>query len=113
MEVILYLIIGLAIGGFFGYFIYKLILQKNFVTKADLFEAEKKISDLQLQNAIRLSKEEVDTNFVSRRLYENINANLTTANQNLEEQTKANKENQGTILRLTAESEQKLTKAEV
>lgn len=108
-----YLLIGLVIGGLFGYFIFKLTLQKSFVPKADLDEAERKISALQLDNATRLSREEVEAKFVSKELHDSINANLATANKNLDAATATNNEHQATILRLTGESEQKLTKAEV
>lgn len=112
MEIIL-LIIGLVVGGLLGYFILKLTLQKNFVSKTELDTAEDKISALQLDNATRLSKEEVATKYVSKELHENICTNLTTANEKLDVQLAANKEQQNTILKLTSESEQKLTKAEV
>lgn len=112
MEIIL-LIIGLVVGGLLGYFILKLTLQKNFVSKTELDAAEDKISALQLDNATRLSKEEVATKYVSKELHENICTNLTTANEKLDVQLAANKEQQNTILKLTSESEQKLTKAEV
>lgn len=112
MEIIL-LIIGLVVGGLLGYFILKLTLQKNFVSKTELDAAEDKISALQLDNATRLSKEEVATKYVSKELHENICTNLTTANEKLDVQLAANKEQQNTILKLTSESEQKLTKVEV
>jgi DNA recombination protein RmuC len=112
MEIIL-LIIGLIVGGLLGYFVLKLTLQKNFVSKAEMDAAEDKISALQLDNATRLSKEEVATKYVSKELHDNISNNLTTANEKLEAQLVTNKEQQDTILKLTSESEQKLTKAEV
>jgi len=113
MEMLLYLIIGPVIGGFIGYFIVKLTLQKGFVPKTDLDIAEEQISALQLDNATRLSKEEVSAKYVSKELHDNINANLTTANKNLDAEVATNKEQQATILRLTSESEQKLSKTEV
>ena len=112
MEIIL-LIIGLVVGGLLGYFLLKLTLQKNFVSKTELDAAEDKISALQLDNATRISKEEVATKYVSKELHENICTNLTTTNEKLDAQLVANKEQQDTILKLTSESEQKLTKAEV
>jgi len=112
MEIIL-LIIGLGIGGLLGYFVLKLTLQKNFVSKTELDAAEEKISVLQLDNATRLSKEEVATKYVSKELHDNISTNLTTTNEKLDAQLATNKEQQDTILKLTSESEQKLTKAEV
>lgn len=113
MEMILYLLLGLFIGGLLSYFIFKLTLQKGFVPKTDLDEAEKKISALHLDNAMKLSKEEVEQKFVTRELHESISANLTTAKEDFEKEKKSNETNQLTILRLTGESVQKLTKTEV
>src|SRR5215203_4034357 len=110
---ILYLVVGLLAGGCFGYFILKLSLQKNFVSKILLEQAEKTISELRLDNATRPSKEELTSKYVSKELHENIKDNLTTGNGKLEEETRANKELQATILRLTSVSEQKLSKTEV
>ena len=73
------LLIGLVIGGLIGYFIYKLTLQKSFVPKTDLNTAQEKISALQLENATRLSKDEVATKYVSKELHDNINSNLAIA----------------------------------
>lgn len=113
MEMLLYLIIGFVIGGLIGYFIVKLTLQSGYAPKTDLDAAEEKISNLQLDNATRLSKDEVLTKFVSKELHDNINSNLTTVNKKLEAEIAINKEHQATILRLTVESEQKLSKTEL
>jgi DNA recombination protein RmuC len=113
MEVLATFIIGLIIGGLFGYFIFKLMLQKGFVPKTELDLAGGRISALQLENATRLSKEEVSAKYVSKELYDNVNATLTTANRNLEAEIGNNREHQATILRLTGESEQKLSKEEI
>src|SRR5690606_4238732 len=72
-----------------------------------------KISSLQLDNATRLSKEEVSAKYVFKELHDSINANLTIANKHFEAEIKNNKELQATILKLTSESEQKLSKTEV
>lgn len=109
----LYLLIGFVVGGFFGFVILKLMFQKNHVSKSDFDAAEKIISELRLENAVRLSKDEVETKYVSKELHNSISSNLITANQNLEKERAANKEHQATILRLTSESEQKLSKMEV
>ncbi|MGN6341619.1 MAG: DNA recombination protein RmuC [Ginsengibacter sp.] len=113
MEMTLYLLIGFVVGGFFGFVILKLMFQKNHVSKSDFDAAEKIISELRLENAVRLSKDEVETKYVSKELHNSISSNLITANQNLEKERAANKEHQATILRLTSESEQKLSKMEV
>src|SRR5258708_3577448 len=98
MVTILILILGLVLGGIFGYLILKLMLQKSYVRKVDFNEAEKKISALQLENATRFSKDEVETKFVSMQLYDSINANLSKANEILEEERELSKEYQKSIL---------------
>jgi uncharacterized membrane-anchored protein YhcB (DUF1043 family) len=97
MEMILSLLIGLVIGGLLGYFILKLTLQKNFVAKNLLHEVETKISALQLDNAKRLSKEEIAEKFVSKELNDNINSNLTIVNQALEKEIADNKKHQKAV----------------
>ncbi|HXR85092.1 MAG TPA: DNA recombination protein RmuC [Hanamia sp.] len=59
MQVILYLL-AIIPGALLGYFISRLNLQKNFVQKIKLEDAEKTISALQLENAKRFSNEEVE-----------------------------------------------------
>ena len=86
MEMIVYLLAGLISGGALGYFILKLSLQKKFVSKAALDDAEKTILLLRIDNATRLSKEEVAAKYVLKELHENINGNLTTVNKNLEKE---------------------------
>jgi DNA recombination protein RmuC len=113
MEPTLYLFIGLIIGVFLGYFILKSIYHQKFVSRADLDEAEKKISLLQLENAARLSKAEVDQNYVTKGLHDLVSSSLTATNDNFEKEKKINETNRETILRLTRESEQKLTRKEV
>lgn len=113
MEIIFSLITGIITGGVIGYFLVRLMLIKNFAHKKELDEAEEKISALQLENAIRLSKEEISEKYVSKELHESIYANLLTASRNLEAQLQTNKEQQAAILKLTSESEQKLTRPEV
>lgn len=83
MEMIPYLLIGLLIGGFFGYFIFKLALQKSFVPKSDLAKAEEKISALQSENDTRLPKDEVAKNYVAKGSFEIVNESLKTANLEL------------------------------
>jgi DNA recombination protein RmuC len=113
MEMQLYLIIGLVIGGLIGYFLFKLTLLKSFVPRTELDEAKGKIIALQLDNATRLTKEEVSAKYVSKEFHDSIHTHLTTANNTLEEEREANKKHQTTILKLTSESEQKLSKTEV
>src|SRR5688572_17683906 len=109
MEMIIYLLLGVVIGGVIGFFVFKLILQQSFVVKADFEDAQRKISALQLENATKLSKEEVAQKYVTKELHDSINSNLTVAKNDYEKEKEANETNRKTILRLTSESEQKLT----
>ena len=113
MEVLLYLLIGLLLGGAFGYIILKLIILKNYIRKTEADHLSKTITELQLQNVTKLSREEVSGNFVSKELYQNIALNLKTAEQHLQQEKENNQNQQATILRLTGELEQKLSKTEV
>jgi DNA recombination protein RmuC len=113
MEIFLYILLGIAIGLILGYLFVKLNMQRNYTHKNEFTELEKLVSSLQIENATRLSKQEVSDNFVIRDLYDSVNSNLSTSNDNLEKERKANDGHQATILRLTSESEQKLTKIEV
>jgi DNA recombination protein RmuC len=103
---ILYLLTGLLIGAAFVYIIIKLSMQQRFVSRTEYEAKSKDYSDLQLENATRLSKQEVEQKFVSKELHENIAKSLEDANQRLES---AN----NTVLKLTAESKEKLSKTEV
>lgn len=113
MDTILYLITGLLTGTVTGYCIASVILQRKFVPKTELELAQQNITALQLQLGSMLSRQEVAAQYVSRELYDNINANLQGANRSLDAEVDANREHQATILRLTAASEQKLDKEAV
>src|SRR6266542_4064902 len=113
MEMLIYLLIGLLIGGLFGYFILKLTIQKNYVPKTEVDNLEKKISELQLAGATKLSKDEVSLNYVTKELYDTISSNLTTADNNLKKERDANEKHQTTILHITGQLEQKISKTEV
>ena len=113
MEIVLYILIGIAVGSVVGYLLVKLNIHRNYTNKNEFTELEKLVSSLQIENATRLSKQEVADNFVTRELYDSVNSNLSSSNDNLEKERTANKGHQTTILRLTSESEQKLTKIEV
>ncbi len=113
MENILFLSLAFTFGLLLSYLLIKLRIQKNYVPKKDFEVCEETITELKLDNATRISKEEVASNYVTKELYESVLSNLTTANKNLEAATTTNNTHQQNIIRLTSESEQKLTKAEV
>lgn len=113
METILYLIAGLIIGGTISYLVLKQALLRGYVPKSQHDELQTRFNSLQIEIATRPSKEEVAERFVTKELHANLLENLRLAYETLEKERKANEQNQNTILRLTAESEQKLTRAEV
>lgn len=113
METLSYILIGLIVGGLLGFFILRLTLLKGYLPKSDLDKADKEIFILKLDNATRFSKDDVAKNYITKELHDSINSNLTIANANLDKEKKVNESNQATILRLTSESEQKLSKNEV
>lgn len=110
MEIAIYLTLGLLIGTLLGYCIVRLILQKNYVAKTELDIARQNITALQLELAGKFSKEEMVANYVSRTLHENVEANLQAAYRSLDTEADANRKHQAALLRLTAESEQKLSR---
>jgi len=106
MESIVFLFIGLIIGGSLGYLLVKVILQKNFVPLQDLNNANEIIDRLKLEIASRIPGVEIQEKFVSKELFNAVDLNLQTVNDKL---TQAN----ATILRLTAESEQKFSRSDI
>jgi DNA recombination protein RmuC len=90
-----------------------LTLQKNYVPKNELETLEIEVSALRIDNATRLTKDEVSKNFVSKELHNNVNNGFVNINDELRKEKEANLKHQASILLLTGESEQKLSKAEV
>ncbi|MCX6157142.1 MAG: DNA recombination protein RmuC [Ignavibacteriae bacterium] len=113
METIFYISIGLILGGLIGVLIFKLTLQKNFVPKIEFETLQTDFSTLRVDNATRLSKDEVANNYVSKELHESVNAVLTNTKEELQKEKQVNKSHQETIVQLTGESEQKLSRADV
>lgn len=113
METIIYLLIGLVLGGLLGYFFIKLTFQKKYVFKTELETLQAEVTSLKLDNARRFTKDEISQNYVSKELHNSINSNLLKVNQDLQNEKDANIKHQATILQLTSESEQKLSKAEI
>jgi DNA recombination protein RmuC len=113
METIIYILVGLIFGGLISFLIFKLTIQKNYVSKAGFDTLCNEVSGLRVDNATRLTKDEVIKNYVSKELHASLNIDLTTKKEELQKEKDANIIHQATILRLTGESEQKLSKAEV
>jgi DNA recombination protein RmuC len=113
METIIYITSGIALGGLIGFLIFKLTLQKNYIPKIEFNTLQLEVSTLRIDNATRLSKEELYKNYVSKELYDTISAGLQTTKQDLLDERDKTLKHQESILKLTGESEQKLTKSEV
>jgi len=109
----LYLIIGLVIGVLVGYFFARLKIEKNYSPKAAYNDIFNENTQLKLDNASRLSKEEVFARFVNKELHETILVNLNSYKEEVIKEKGANLGHQVTILRLTGESNGKLSKEEV
>lgn len=113
MNTILFLIIGIIVGGILGYFIFKSFLSKSYVLKAELDRLQSENSQLKIEIATRTTKDELANNYVSKDLFAAFQKNLDNANEDIEAKKIEIRSYQEKILSLTSESEQKLTKDEV
>jgi uncharacterized membrane-anchored protein YhcB (DUF1043 family) len=68
MPFILYLFTGLVLGVIIGYFIAKLTIIKNYSPRSAYNDLSDENTKLKLENASRLSKEDVSANFVHKEL---------------------------------------------
>lgn len=108
-----YLITGVALGVVLGYFIIKLLLQKNFISRKEFDMLQEENTSLKLDNAKRLSAEEVSLKYVSRELHNSVISNLNDAREEIKKGKDENASLMATVLKLISESEQKLTREEV
>ncbi len=83
MNTILFLVIGLIVGCVLGYFILKLYLSKSYILKTDFDNIQSENSQLKVEIARRITKDEVVQNYIARESFEIVNGNLTTANLEL------------------------------
>lgn len=58
MEPVLYLLSGLFIGGLIGYYFFKSAILKNYIAKTDFENLRQQFTELQIDQAKRISKEE-------------------------------------------------------
>src|SRR5574338_474951 len=107
MDIILYLLTGLFIGAIDGYYLVKSMLQKNYIVKKDFERLRLQFTELQFDHAKRISKEELDQQYISRALYASVHENLTATKTEVHKKQEEVAAQQATIVRLTAESEQK------
>ncbi len=83
---IIYLLVGLLLGTIFSFLVLKLRFTDTYISKAQFSELEKKFSEIQLQSACKLSKDDVSLNYVSKDLYQSVVSNLISANNNFEKE---------------------------
>jgi len=90
METIIYLSIGLLLGGLIGYFMSKLTLQTNYVSKTELeaLRTENKtqqdtILTLTKESEQKISKQEIGQNYVSKESFDIVNMKLSVAEEEL------------------------------
>lgn len=84
METIVFLITGFIIGAGLGYLIARLILQKNFAPQTDVAEARQKVQALQLENARKVSQEEIGQKYIQKQLYDHVSDKLQTLTTDLQ-----------------------------
>lgn len=113
MDTILFLIIGIIVGGILGYFIFKSFLSKSYVLKSEFDRLLSENSQLKVEIASRTTKEELSNNYVSKELFAALQQNLDSANEDIEAKKIEITSYQEKILSLTSESEHKLSKDEV
>ena len=113
METIIYILIGIIFGGLISFLVFKLKLQNNYIPKTEFDTLQLENSTLKVDNATRFTKDEVTKNYVSKELHDNVNTVLNNIKEDLRKEKQVNLEHQESIIQLTGESEQKLSKAEV
>jgi DNA recombination protein RmuC len=113
MDAIIYLALGILVGGALEYFILKYNLTKNFISRKEFEALQSENVQLKIDLSGHISKEELSNNYISKDLHEAINNNLIDAKRENEDYKKDNLSQQEKILMLTSESEQKLSKEEV
>jgi DNA recombination protein RmuC len=72
-----------------------------------------KIQKLIMENSNKVSKDDLALRFVSRDLYDSVTSTLEYSKENLDTEKKSNEANLAAVIRLTEESGNKISKAEV
>ncbi|WP_018629069.1 DNA recombination protein RmuC [Niabella aurantiaca] len=109
----LYLLFGIIIGVPAGYMIARKLLAAASVPQSRVEELQKKIGLLEQSNASRLSREEIQQQYISREAGYLLQENVRVLQEELSNEKRAAQEQQKEILELTRESEQKFSRTEV
>lgn len=112
-DMLLFLGAGILIGLVVGYLLTKAFAGNKFEHDPRVHELEKQLKDLQISAANKLSRDEVNANYVSRELHLSVCADRNKITADYKYERELMDECRTTILRLTAELEQKLSKSEV
>jgi DNA recombination protein RmuC len=113
METILYFMLGIIAGAVVIYFILKASVTKKFIPKKEFDLLQSQHTQLKIDLAARITKEELTANYVSRGLHEALSGNLAAANKEIVRYQSDIAAKQDGLLKLTALAEQKLSKEEV
>jgi DNA recombination protein RmuC len=113
MTPTLLLTTGSIIGALLGYFMAKAFLLKNFISRELFDKAESELSKLRIENATRISKDELLNSYVSRELFVTVEHSLSAANEDFIKKEEESDKFRDRVIQLTAESEQKLSKEEI
>ncbi|WP_300600287.1 DNA recombination protein RmuC [Niabella sp.] len=108
-----YLLLGIIIGIVLGYLVARKWLATASVPRSVADELQKKISGLEQSNAARLSREEIQQQYIAREAGELLQENIRLLQEELKNEKWAGQQYQKEILALTKESEQKFSKAAV
>ena len=112
MEII-YLCVGLVIGGLSSYLFFKITVLKNYVLKSSFETVSTQLQGLEVVAAGKVSQEMIAVQYVSKELYHHVYTQLQDAQKIvLNEETERNYL-QETIVQLTKESEQKISRDKV
>lgn len=113
INVLVFLAAGFAIGLLVGYLLAIVILSKKYNKAAQVAELERKLGELQLHAASMLPKSEVADKYVSKELYASICSEKESIFSELQKEKSMVEVNRTTILQLTGEMEQRITKNEL
>ncbi|MBZ4191304.1 DNA recombination protein RmuC [Niabella beijingensis] len=109
----LYLLSGIIIGAAIGYLVARKLLAAALIPRSVAEELQKKIGLLEQSNASRLSREEIQQQYVSREAAELLQENIRVLQEELKDEKWAVHQHQKELLNLTREAEQKFSKGEV
>lgn len=109
----LYLLLGIIIGIAIGYLVARKLLAAASVPRSVADALQKQLGLLEQENASRLSRSEVQQQYISREAGTLLQENIRALQEELKDEKWAGHQQQQEILKLARESEQKFSKAEV